>query len=306
VCGSSNGALTAHVSQVSDASTIRRYDDLVKLPFVVAAIGSLLLFANVARADRIKVAVVPGIAVNLDSARVDALSQDLADALATELDIDAVGGLEVRRQLPAEGLPADCLTTPACVADVAKRTSANQLLFVVMVDAGGTGAVQVDSTWVEAATGRSTSRPAIDVPTIGEAKPRFIAAAHLLLPDAPVRPKAKPRGGGIDGKMSDTIPRHLTMPAYFTGGAALVGLGVGVGFGFKARSSYNDCDKSGLCDQSTKDSIRTKALIADSGFLIATAGIIATGIIYATSGSESHLIVTPTEGGASLAAFGRF
>ena len=80
----------------------------------ILAITFVIAMTAGAHADRIKVAVVPGIAVNLDSARVDALSQDLADALASELDIDAVGGLEVRRQLPAEGLPPDCLTTPSC------------------------------------------------------------------------------------------------------------------------------------------------------------------------------------------------
>src|SRR3954452_5022602 len=105
---------------------------MVKLRLAVLA--SLVVGPALAHADRIKVAVVPGIAVNLDAARVDALSQDLADALATELDIDAIGGLEVRRQLPPDGIPPDCVATPSCVADVAKRVSANQLLFVVMVD----------------------------------------------------------------------------------------------------------------------------------------------------------------------------
>src|SRR5688500_7835319 len=113
-------------------------------------LAALLLCSRSASAqtptkDRIRVAVVPGVAVNLDAARVDALSQDLADALATELDVDAVGGLEVRRQLPPDGLPPDCVATPSCVSDVAKRLGATQLLFVVMVDTGGSGSVQVDS-----------------------------------------------------------------------------------------------------------------------------------------------------------------
>src|SRR5262249_42846587 len=80
-----------------------------------------------------KVAVVPGIAVNLDAARVDAIGQDLADALNAELIVQAIGGLAVRRELPAEGVAPDCVTTPSCVADVAKRLGVDQLLFVVMV-----------------------------------------------------------------------------------------------------------------------------------------------------------------------------
>src|SRR5690242_16047343 len=85
-------------------------------------------------ARRTRVAVVPGIAVNLDASRVDALSQELADALSSELEVEAMGGLEVRRRLPPDGLPSDCIVTPACTADVAKRLGAQQLLFVVMVD----------------------------------------------------------------------------------------------------------------------------------------------------------------------------
>src|ERR1700742_975766 len=114
-----------------------------------------LLAAGSARADapKLRVAVVPGIAGNLDAARVDGLSQDLAEALDAELDVDAVGALEVRRLLPADGLPPDCVTTPSCTADVAKRTNAQQLLFVVMVDSGSGGSIQVDATWVDPATG---------------------------------------------------------------------------------------------------------------------------------------------------------
>jgi len=155
-------------------------------------VASILLASNVAAADRIKVAVVPGVAVNLDAARVDALSQDLAEGLSSALDVDAVGGLEVRRQLPADGVAPDCATNPSCTADVAKRTGAQQLLFVVMVDSGAGGAVQVDTTWVEPATGHSASRPPIDLTSTidSDAKSKFEAAATRLLPDAPVKKKA--------------------------------------------------------------------------------------------------------------------
>src|SRR4051812_48658980 len=142
---------------------------IVKIALTIAVVAAM---TSTVHAERVKVAVIPGIAVNLDSARVDALSQDLADALQAELDIDAAGGLEVRRKLPAEGLPPDCLNTPTCIADVAKRLGATQLLFVVMVDATGSGAVQVDSTWIDVARGTRASRPAIDLPTITDAKTR--------------------------------------------------------------------------------------------------------------------------------------
>src|SRR5262249_60798804 len=102
---------------------------------------AILVFAlpRAAGADRVKVAVVPGIAVTLDAARVDALSQDLASALSSELEVDALGGVEVRRKLPEAGLAPDCVANAACIADVARRLDAQQLLFVVTIDTGTGG-----------------------------------------------------------------------------------------------------------------------------------------------------------------------
>src|SRR5205823_10329282 len=134
----------------------------------------------------VKVAVVPGIVVNLAPARVDALTQEMAEALNAELEVDALGGIEVRRRLPAAGLPADCVANEACIADVARRLEAQQLLFVVVIDTGTGGAIQIDSTWVDPVAHRSASRPAIDIALIADAKARFSVVAHQLLPDAPV------------------------------------------------------------------------------------------------------------------------
>jgi len=269
------------------------------------ALAILLLASRVASADRVKVAVVPGIAVNLDAARVDALSQDLADALRTELDVDAVGGLEVRRQLPA-ALPPDCVANQACIADVALRLGAQQLLFVVMVDTGTGGAIQVDSTWVDPATHKSASRPAIDIAAVADARSRFASAARELLPDAPVRPKPT---GGL-GRMSAPVARHLTVPAYATAGATVVGLGVGISFGLSARSKYRSCETSAnagaACTDSRTSSIRNTALVADLGWLVAVGGTIATAVLYATSGEESRIIVEPAPGGVAVAVVGRF
>src|SRR5262245_28141182 len=126
--------------------------DSLPMRGLIMLVGAWLGSATLASAQppapaKVRVAVVPGIAVNLDASRVDALSQELADALSRELEVEAIGGLEVRRRLPGEGLPSDCIVTQACIADVAKRLSAAQLLFVVVVDTGG--AIQIDSTWID-------------------------------------------------------------------------------------------------------------------------------------------------------------
>jgi hypothetical protein len=272
----------------------------LRLAFLVM----VLALPSIASADRLKVAVVPGIAVNLDAARVDALSQDLASALAEVLDIEATGGIEVRRKLPEHGLPPDCVANQACIADVARRLEADQLLFVVMIDTGTGGAIQVDSTWVDPAGNKSASRPAVDIAAIAEAKERFADAAQQLLPDAPVRPK--PTGLG---RFSEPVPRHFSLPTYITAGATVVGLGLGLGFGLSTRGKYKDCEAlppAAECSRSQRDSIRNTALIADVGWVIALGGTVATAVLWATSAEAPHLIVEPAPGGATVSTMGRF
>ena len=277
----------------------------------------LVCVARAASADppKLRVAVVPGIAVNLDAARVDALSQDLAEALDSELEVEAVGGLEVRRLLPADGLPPDCVTTPACVAKVAKATGASQLLFVVMVDSGAGGSIQIDTTWIETSSGHNASRPAIDLTSTAdaEAKAKFQTVASTLLPDAAVRKKATAGQGGTtiiqtNPTVTEGTPRHLTMQSMITGGVAIVGLGAGLGFGLGARSKYNRCDASfQTCTSGDRSSISTFDHVADASWIIGAGAAIATIVLFATSGEAPHLVVTPTpDGGAAITAFGSF
>ena len=277
------------------------------------ALALTLLFASTstAYADNppVRVAVVPGIAVNLDTARVDALSQDLAQALMEELVVDATGGLEVRRLLPADGLPPDCVTTPACTADVAKRVNAQQLLFVVMVDSGSGGSIQVDTTWVEPASGKSASRPAIDLTSANDAKSKFATAAKSLLPDAAVRTKATNGGGGLGGntKMTDGVPRHFSTPAKITAAVGVVGLGAGIAFGLTTRSRYNSCeDNAAHCTPGQMSTIRHYGLAADAGWVVAVGGAVATVVLYMGSSEEPRVIVSPTPEGATISALGRF
>lgn len=275
---------------------------------VFALVVVMLASPAPARGDTLRVAVIPGIAVNLDAARVDALSQELADALERELDIDAIGGLEVRRRLPPDGLPPDCIAVPACVADVAARVGAPQLLFVVMVDTGTGHTIQVDATWLEPASGKIASRPAIDLASLTDAHARFAAAATQLLPDAPRRPTPK-LGGGPIGTLAPAVPRHFTTPAKITAGVSVVGLGVGIAMGLRARSKYEDCDADPFaCTTGERDAIRTTSLVADAGFVVGLGCAIATTVLFVTSARDAHLVVAPSaEGtGGAVTFFGRF
>lgn len=279
--------------------------DLVNSRFALAI--AILIAPQVASADRLKVAVVPGLSVNLEAGRVDALTQDLADALVGELDIDAVGGLEVRRLLPSDGLPPDCVTNPACAADVAKRLGVSQLLFVVMINSGADGSVQVDPTWIEPSSGHSASRPAIDLTSTADAdaKARFASVAHQLFPDAPVRKKSH---GGISGLVVNGRPRHFTTTTKVTGAAAASGLALGITFGLITRSKYNTCNDRPLdCTQGQKDTISQFGLAADASFAIGTIAAALTVALYATSAESPHVVVSPmTEGGAAVMAVGSF
>ena len=258
-----------------------------------------------------RVAIIPGVAVNIGPTRVDALTQDLADALNAELVVDAAGGLEVRRELPAD-LADGCVTQPACIQQVAKATGAAQLLFVVMIDAGG-DAISVDTTWVDAATGKSIGRSPVSLTNTSDvdAKAKFQLAAKSLLPDLPLKPKqTQNTGGGIDGKVVAGTPRHVTLPAMITAGTTLVGLGMWIGFGLDARSKYNSCQAVATttgCGQGTRDGIKHLDIGADIGWCLALASAIETRVHYATTPEATHLIVAPTEGtGASVLAVGRF
>ncbi|MDX2088809.1 MAG: hypothetical protein SFX73_13210 [Kofleriaceae bacterium] len=255
--------------------------------------------------EKIKLAVVPSIAVNIEAARVDALSQDLAEALMSELEIDAIGGLEVRRKLPVEGLPADCVANDPCVAAVAARLGADQLLFVVMVDTGNTGTTQIDSTWVDPANKKRASRPPLDLAHVADARAKFTANARRLLPDAPVRKKPA-MGSNIGGAMTPEVPRHFTTPAKIAVGSFALGLGVGLGFGLAAGSRYDACQET-ACTDERKDSIRTLSLVADIGHVVWIGSAIAVATLYLTSGRESKFVVAPTgDGGMSAAMVGRF
>jgi hypothetical protein len=274
--------------------------------------GGLAVGARDARAEQpasLRVAIVPTVAVNLDATRVDALGQDLADALQAELYVEAVGGIEVRRAIRPD-LPADCATTPACASEAAKATNAQRVLFVVMVETGSNGAAQIDVTEVDPASGKSTSRPGVSLTSTidADAKAKFREVSATLMPDATPRPKPKAQGAvALHGDLVDGKPRHLTTPAIVTGATALVGTATTIIFGLEARSKYNACQAiANTCTQDMKDSVSHYALASDFSWGIAAAAVIATGIIYATSAESPHVVAAPVEGGAAVSWSGRF
>jgi hypothetical protein len=263
------------------------------------------------QADRLKVAVIPGIAINLDTSRVDAISQDLAESLSAELDVEVIGGLEVRRQLPPDGLPDECAVEPKCAADAAARLGVQQLLFIVLVNTGAAGSIQMDTTWVAPglgtglSAGQRVTRPAIDFASIESAKERFAASARKLLPDAPVRRKPSTISTPMP-RFDEGKPRHFTALSLATAGITVAALGTGIGFGLSTRSRYQDCDKPPYCTDGEKKSVRARGVIADAGFVVALAGAITTAILYSTSAEVPRMMVAPTDDGVAVTGMLRF
>jgi hypothetical protein len=268
----------------------------------LAAIASAQGAASAQPVPRVGVAVATE--VNVAPAEAQVMAEALGKALHDELMVDVIAGAEAARRLPEEGLAHNCVVDKACIADVAQRLSADQLLFLVVVKVGGR--VQVDATWADAATGKTVSRPAVVIEAGQEPEAQFAAAAQNLMPDAAPRPDvpviAPPPGGDAapDGPTFITRqrPRRMTTPAWVAvgvGGAALAGAAT---FTLLTRSDYKDCDARTDCSDGEIDSIENKALAADVLWGTAVVSGAAAGLLYWMSGGQMEQV--PIGSGVSV------
>src|SRR5262249_55452062 len=203
----------------------------------IAVLVALVLRAGTAAAAPHRVAVIPAVEVNVDARRAEALTATMADALRDKLDVDAIGGADVIRRLPSSGLPDDCVAKPACITSIGRRLESDQLLFLVIVQVGTT--IQIDSTWADVPTGKTTARPLIKLDDDARAQQVFGDSARKLLPDAPERPSSTlviTRSG------ETTTPRAMTTVSWVTGGVAVGALGGAILLGLSTRSAYQRCD----------------------------------------------------------------
>jgi hypothetical protein len=280
------------------------------------AFAAIALAAPGARADRLpRVGVAVATAVNLAPPAAQKISEALGAALHQKLMVDVIAGVEAGRRLPADGIADDCVVDRACIADIAQRLSADQLLFLVIVRVGSR--IQVDSTWADPASGRTVSRAAVVIEGGQEAEERFAEAATSLMPDAALRPAppaepVKPEGGvGSRPEVPTTIsrarPRRMGTGAWIAagvGGGALVGA---VTFTLLTRSEYQDCDASRDCSDDRLDSIDRKALTADVLWGAAVVSGAAAAVLYWMSGGQVEEVpigLRPGPGAIGLAVGG--
>ncbi|HKE14839.1 MAG TPA: hypothetical protein VKB80_08255 [Kofleriaceae bacterium] len=260
----------------------------------------VLFLPRPALADKApRVGVVISVQVNLKKEEAQQISQALGHALRTRLVVDVVAGAEAFRRLPADGVSESCVADEACIKDTAQRLSADELLFVVAVRMGNR--IQVDSTWVDPANGRSASRPKVVMVKIDEAEARFSDAASLILPDAAVRATQQTgQEGAGDGPQARaflirTTPRHMTLPAWITLGAGVAAGGAWLPFFLVTRHDYNElqdhCAPLGDCNSNpayddVKDKISRNSITADV-LGVASIGLgITTAILWWNSGGD--------------------
>ena len=254
------------------------------------------------KASDVRVGIVVELTVNVSPERAEQLAAALADALHRELEVDAVGGGDVSRRLPEGGVPEECLASKDCISDLARRLDCNQLLFLAVVQVGAD--IQIDSSWVDIASGEVTSRPRIDLLADARAGEVFSAAATRLLPHARKRPLAvvvtpgEPRPTGPE--------HHLTTGVWIAAGAGTVALVGGVVFGLKARSGFQRCQTDAAnCEltQEERDRIDRNALFADLLLGGAVAGLATATILYLRSDRRETARETPTKPGGAATAW---
>jgi hypothetical protein len=271
---------------------------------LLCSIGGTAAAQNAPPARVPRVAVVVTLLVNVEPAQGDQIGEALAVALTKKLVVDAIGGAEVTRRMPTAGLDEECPGKPECVADVASRTQADQILFLAIQRIGTDH--QIDATWVDVASNKRVSRPAVPMADIRNANSVFEANAGRYLPDAESRDKG-PNIIYNNGNKEPTRP--LRPVVLIVGGGGLVAVIASGVLGLSVRSKYDAC-KTTACTQSEKDAIDSRALIADVMLGVGIAAVSTAAILYFTTPKESPTepmpAVTPVAGGAVFGVEGRW
>jgi hypothetical protein len=253
--------------------------------------------AALAIADSKRVAVLVPLAVNVTDGEADQLGGALAAALNRNAEVVARGGAAVRAQ--SHNVGDSCMTTPSCVVELSHELAVDAIVSVVAVRVGDE--LQLDVALLDGAIGTEAGRAKLRIVAGDQLGDRFDGIAATLLPRSSrplpdTRPSPPPPGAG----------RHITTTTWMASAVAVAGYATAAGFGFSARSRFLACDAHGPCDSAHKDSIATRALVADVAL---GCGLAATGLAiwsYWRSDRATEVTAAPTPGGAMLTVAGRF
>jgi hypothetical protein len=299
--------------------------------FAVAAAGIGLFVASDAAADEpavMRVGVVDVIHVNIEKERAESMADALGVALESELMVEVVAGAEARSQLGETDIPDDCVAQAACLAELARALSVDQLLALVIVRGGDR--IRVQATWWGAeADELSVREPISFAETSDDVRAHFAAAAGELVVGAAQRPAPSPAPkpdpapelqsdgdpavGHKEAGVSPLDParsepeRHMTAAHWAAGGLGAATLATGLGIG---TSLAITCRGFGACEMSdSRSRWRARAdLLAVSGGLVLGATLthyaFFSGPGRDARGSEARIGVAPSARGFEV--FGRF
>lgn len=229
-----------------------------------------------------RIGIVVTTAVNLEESEADELSTALGQALEQSLGVVVTAGAETRRRLPPEGVPAGCVGEVACRTDLGERLDADELLMTVAARVGNR--VQLDITWVDVASGKVASRPAIVLEGDTDRAAVLRNAGKVLLPHIqPVPAAGETRN--TDPTMADPAParsrrrgHHMTTGTWIAGSVSAVALAGALGFGAFSYTLHSDkcgegCDRFGI-------SLATSNTIGDGLGIVSVAAGVTALILY--------------------------
>jgi hypothetical protein len=275
-----------------------------------------------AAAEKVRrVGIVVTTKVNVSDAQVSQVSTTLGEIVQARFDADVIAGADAVRRLPPQGVSTRCVADVECRLELGRRLDAEELLLLVMVGAGD--GVQIDPTWVDVASGRVNSRPAIEIKAGDDVRAVLERAAPALLPHLRQRssePTPEPREREVvvftPGGQADTGSQRRFTPATWVatgvGAGALIGATV---FSLSSRRKFDTLDGDGCrrmpCSKDDIDSLRRDAILADVFFGTAIVAAGAVVVLWVTSESDapaapSKLSVGPGPGGVGLSLGGTF
>lgn len=279
----------------------------------------MLAIASTARADTRRVGIVVTVKVNVTAEAATALAGELGEVIRSERPVDVLAGVDVDRRLPAEGVAPNCHAVESCRQDLARRLDADELLMLVIVDVGGK--TRIDATWVNIATGKVVTRPAITLTKTSDRRAVFRQAVPRLLPHIA---KKKPDGGSkivvVPVGKEERGGRRFTRGTWIaTGIAVAAGIAGGV-FAISAQGKFSSLEDDNcrvdVCEPARIDSLDSHALAADVLLGVSLASAVTAAVLYIRSdpgpASEQPPVtrppvsLVPLPGGVAVNVGGRF
>ena len=285
---------------------------------VPLALSIALGAAPAAAESERRVGIVVTTLVNVSGDRARELASTLGEVLHERLVVDVIAGAETERRLPPGGVPAGCIADDDCRQDLGRRLDAEELLLLVVVGAGPR--LKVDPTWVNVASGKITSRPAIEIAPDGDVRAVLGKAAPTLLPHLAAREQRRGpdvvvvTAGGATAQDSRRL-RPATLVVAGVSAGALIGASV---FALSSQRKFealeeDDCRRL-PCDKREIDSLRRDTILADVffGVAVVTAGAAVTmyllddGDPLAAQTDQPSVTVGPGPGAVGLSLGGVF